>query len=464
MTDLWQLSASDITQAVRRREVSAVEVTEAHLARLNTVNPALNAVVRDCSDEARQSAKDIDAQLAVGQDPGPLCGVPVTIKENIDQQGHPTTNGTRLMRDLVATQDSPVTANLRRAGAVIVGRTNTPAFSLRWFTNNALHGQTLNPRDSRITPGGSSGGAASAVAAGICAIGHGTDIAGSIRYPAYACGLQGLRPTLGRVPAFNASGAERHIGAQLMAVSGPIARSIADLRLGLSAMMVADPRDPWHVPAPLNGEAYPKRAALCMAPDDMPVAPEVQAALRHAANALQAAGWLVQDRPCPPMRPAAAINEQLWMAEMRFGAGDMVEREAEPDSLFVYRQMTARAAPLSLDSLVNALQQRASLLREWLLFLHDTPVLLCPVSGELPFRQQQDVSSEAAFEAIMEAQLTQRALPTLGLPGLSVTTGSAGQIPVGVQLIGSKFREDVLLDAGAVIEAASPPITVVDPQ
>ena len=135
-------------------------------------------------------------------------------------------------------------SNLEKSGAIIIGRTNTPAFSLRWFTRNTLHGHTLNPINKNITPGGSSGGAAAAVAAGIGSIGHGTDIAGSIRYPAYACGVHGLRPSLGRVPAHNFSGPDRFIGGQLMAVSGPIARSIEDLKVSFNAMSRPDSFDP----------------------------------------------------------------------------------------------------------------------------------------------------------------------------------------------------------------------------
>ncbi len=150
-------------------------------------------------------AAAVDAAIARGDDPGPLAGVPVTVKVNIDQEGFATTNGLKLQRDAIATTNSPVIDNLRKAGAVILGRTNCPAFSYRWFTTNLVHGDTKNPRDPGITPGGSSGGAASAVAAGIGHIAHGTDIAGSIRYPAYACGVHGLRPTVGRIAAFNAS-------------------------------------------------------------------------------------------------------------------------------------------------------------------------------------------------------------------------------------------------------------------
>jgi amidase len=463
MSDLWRLSAAQIARAVRNHEVSAVKVTQAHLDRLQAVNPAINAVVQDCADEALIAAAAVDTRLAAGEDPGPLAGVPVTIKVNVDQAGHATTNGLRILKDLVAQQDSPVVANLRRAGAIIVGRTNTPAFSLRWFTRNDLHGQTLNPRNRSITPGGSSGGAAAAVASGICAIGHGTDIAGSIRYPAYACGLHGLRPSLGRVPAYNASAPDRFIGAQLMAVSGPIARTVEDVALAFQAMAAADPRDPWYTPAPLDGAPYPRRAALTLAPDDMPVDTRVRDALIRAAKALEDAGWEVEEVPCPPMRAAAAVNATLWMADTRLAAEEMIAREAEPDSQFVFRQMSLAAGPIDLDSVMRALQTRASLVRQWELFLNRYPVLLCPVSGDLPFDQQLDVRSESAFAAVYEAQLTQRGLPVMGMPALSLATGYADGRPVGVQLVSARFREDILLAVGATLEAAGHRPGVSDP-
>ena len=464
MSHLWQLSASEIANAVRSKKLSAVEVTKAHLDRLHAVNPVLNAVVQEFPEEALAEALAVDNKIAKGENPGPLCGVPVTTKVNVDQKGHATTNGLKMLKDLIATNDSPVVSNIRKAGGVIIGRTNTPAFSLRWFTKNDLHGQTLNPRDKEITPGGSSGGASAAVASGICAVGHGTDIGGSIRYPAYACGLHGLRPTLGRIPAYNASGPERHIGAQIMAVSGPIARTIADLEISLQAMATEDPRDPWWVPAPLDLGPFPKRAALTIAPEGMPVADEVKAAVIDAANRLEADGWEVEEVPCPPMRLAADINAQLWMAEMRYAAEGMIASEAEADSIFVFQQMTNRSAAINIDGLLDALQTRATLVREWQIFMQKYPVLICPVSGQLPFAQQQDVSSEGAFEAIMESQLPQLALPTLGLPGLTVSTGLAGKTPAGVQLIGGRYREDVLLAAGAAIERAGTPPSPVDPQ
>ncbi len=463
MAELWELSAAEIAKKVREASVSAAEVARAHLARIDAINPAINAIVQDCRDEALANAAAIDAAIARGEDPGPLAGMPVTIKVNVDQKGYATTNGLKLLKHAIAQQDSPVVANIRRAGGVIVGRTNTPAFSLRWFTTNDLHGQTLNPRNAAITPGGSSGGAAAAVAAGMCAIGHGTDIAGSIRYPAYACGLHGLRPTPGRIPAWNASAPDRFIGAQIMAVSGPIARSMDDIELALRAMSAPDLRDPWFAPVPLDPAPFEKRAALAPAPEGMAVSAEIRAALAQAARILEDAGWTVEETPPPPIREAARINATLWMAETRFGAEEMIEREGERDSQFVFRLMREDAGPIDLDSVMEALQRRATLARQWELFLQRHTLLICPVSATLPFDQQQDVRSDRDFADVLEAQLLQRALPALGLPAMSVATGMAAGRPVGVQLVAGRFREDILIAAGRALEAGGHRPAVAEP-
>ncbi len=457
MAELWRLSASDLAALVKSRKVSAREAAESVLGRLAEANPKINAVVMEMPEEALEAAGQVDAKLARGEDPGPLAGVPITIKVNVDQAGYATTNGLRIQRDLKAKTDSPVVANLRKAGAVIVGRTNTPAFSLRWFTRNGLHGHTRNPWDRSITPGGSSGGASAAVAAGIGAIAHGTDIAGSIRYPAYACGIHGLRPTLGRVPAVNFTGADRHIGGQLMAVSGPLARTVGDLRLALHAMAAEDVRDPWWTPVPLDLGPAPKRAALAVAPDGMSVAPEVEKALRDAAKRLQAAGWEVVETGCPPLRKPAELQLMLWLAEFRRTAAQAVRDEADPDASFVYQQMEGICPEPTLNAMLDALQQRMVLAREWYLFLKEYAVLLCPVSGELPFPDLLDVASPAAFRRVFEAQLPQVGLPFMSLPGLTVSTGLVGSVPVGVMLVAGRYREDLLLAAGEAIERGGVP-------
>lgn len=463
MTDFWRLPATEIATLVRMRKASATEVARDALKRLESANPAINAVVDHRPEETQAEAARIDAAIARGEDPGPMAGVPVTIKVNVDQTGYATTNGLRLQKELVAKQDNPVVANLRKAGAVVVGRTNTPAFSLRWFCRNGIHGHTRNPWNPAITPGGSSGGAAAAVAAGIGAVGHGTDIGGSIRYPAYACGVHGIRPTLGRVPAWNASGAERHIGGQLMAVSGPIARTIDDLRLSFAAMAARDIRDPWWVDVPLQGPPAPKRAALCVRPEGLATVPEVEAALRDAARRLEAAGWVVEETALPPLREPAQLQAMLWLAESRRGLNAALHQESDPDASFVFAQMEALCPPPDLNTFMDGLQRRAGFVRQWMEFFERYPIAISPVSAELPFPDLLDVESEAAFRRVMEAQLTQVGLPLMGLPGLTVTTGLVGRVPVGVQLLAGRYREDLLFEAGAAIEAAGVPATPVDP-
>lgn len=464
MSELWRLSAVELAARIRRRDVSAVEATQSALARLQAVNPLINAVVDHRPDDALAQAAEVDRALARGEDPGALAGVPVTVKVNVDQAGYATTNGVTLQKDVVASVNNPVVDNLRRAGAVIIGRTNTPAFSLRWFTGNRLHGDTLNPRNPSLTPGGSSGGAASAVAAGIGHLAHGTDIAGSIRYPAYACGVHGLRPSLGRVAAFNAALPERTIGGQVTAVSGPLARSIADLRLGLAAMAAPDPRDPWWVPAPLTGPAAPRRAALCLSPDGMDTEPAVVKALQDAARRLSEAGWAVDTvDQVPPLREAADLQIRMWMADGYEGMVEAARKEGDRGALTALEGQRARVADMDMAKFSAVLTRRATLTRLWELFLAQYPVLLLPVSAELPFTDNLDLQGDAAYERVWRAQMAQIGLPFMGLPGLSVAMGSAGDRPVGVQVVAGRYREDLCLAAGEAIEAAGPTVTLAEP-
>jgi len=457
MTDPIHLSAVAQARAIREGDLGAEELLLATLARIEAVNPRLNAIVARMDAEALATARAIDAARAAGEALPPMAGVPVTVKVNVDQRGQATTNGLRRQAGLIAAEDNPVVTNLRRAGAVIVGRTNTPAFSLRWFTRNSLHGATVNPHDPALTPGGSSGGAGVAVAAGMGAIAHGTDIAGSIRYPAYACGVHGLRPTLGRVAAFNATAGDRHIGGQLMAVSGPLARSLPDLRLALAAMAAPDLRDPWWMPVPLDGPPAPRRIALIEAPDGMAVAPRVREALRAAADRFAAAGWEVDTPSPPPMAEGMAVQIALWMADMRRIEASVIA-EDDPDARFVYDQFCRISPPLSADGLMDALRARSRLVRLWRQFLSDWPVMLCPVSGEAPFPDHLDTQAPHAFDRVIAAQMPQIVPPLMGLPGLAVTTDLTGPTPMGVQLLAAPFREDLLLAAGEVVALDVPVI------
>jgi amidase len=464
--ELWRLSATQVAALVHARQVSALEVAHAAIARLQQVNPQLNAIVEHRPDEVLAQARAVDQAIARGDNPGPLAGVPVTTKVNVDQAGYATTNGLTSQRDLVAKTGSPVTDSLMQAGAVLLGRTNTPAFSYRWFTSNRLHGVTRNPRDAALTPGGSSGGAAAAIASGMGHLAHGTDIAGSIRYPAYACGVHGLRPSFGRVAAWNASaGVDRAIGAQLMAVSGPIARSIDDLRLGLQVMARPDARDPWWVPAPLIGADAPRRAVVCLRPDGMQTHPAVCAALLDAAARLRDAGWSVDEvESLPPLKEAVELQIALWMGDGYQAMVEAAQREGDVGAITALAGQAQRVQSMQLSDFSTALSRRLGIARAWQLFLEQHPVVLLPVSAELPFENDLDLQGPAAYERVWEAQLTMIALPLTGLPALTVSTSLVGRAPVGVQIVAGRFREDLCLAAGAAIEARGVPLAPVDPQ
>jgi amidase len=464
MTELWRLSATELARLIRTRKVSAREAAEAALQRLDNVNPSINAIVEHRPDLVREQADRIDRMVARGEDPGPLAGVPVTVKVNTDQAGFATTNGTRLQKDLVAHTNSPAVDNLVRAGAVLLGRSNAPAFALRWFTGNLIHGNTHNPRDPSLTPGGSTGGGAAAVASGIGHLAVGTDIGGSLRYPAYACGVHGLRPTLGRVPAYNASSPERAIGPQLMSATGPIARTIEDLRVALMAMSASDPRDPWWVPAPLEGPAVPLHAAMCLRPGGLQIAKEVEATVLDAGRRLSIAGWRVEEiEETPPLHDAAEVQEALWLGDGFAELEAAAAREGDPGALATVAAVRAKAKTFPADVVARSLVRRATLTREWLLFLTKYPVLLLPVSAELPFPDGLDLQGEAGFQRVWQAQYILRALPTMGLPGLTVSTNLVGSVPVGVQIVAGHYREDLCLLAGKAIEARGTPPSPIDP-
>ena len=306
--ELWRWLAGDLAKAICKRQISSREAVTSCLARLEQVNPRINAVVDVMADDALAAADHADKVIARGEAVGPLHGVPVTIKINVDCVGRATTNGVIAFKDRIAETDSPPVANWRKAGAIVLGRTNVPSFSARFFTDNALYGRTLNPWDVARTPGGSSGGAAAAVATGIGPLAHGNDRAGSIRYPAFACGVAGLRPTIGVVPTFESTEmADPTITTQLTHVQGPLARSVGDVRLGFLAMAGHDSRDPWWVPAELNaGTAVGSvRVAMLAHTSGTEIDQAIYATIRDAARWLEDAGYRVEEATPPRLEEAA---------------------------------------------------------------------------------------------------------------------------------------------------------------
>jgi amidase len=477
MTDeLWRWDATALAEGIRTRKISAREAVDACLARMAVVNPQLNAVTFDLSESARTAADRADAIVAHTKshaDLGPLHGVPVTIKENVDQEGCPTTNGVVAYKDMIASADSPPVANWKKAGAIIIGRTNTPGFSFRLDTVNDLRGRTFSPWSPTHTPGGSSGGAAAAVAAGIAPLAHGNDIAGSVRYPSYCTGLAGIRPSFGRVPAWNPSQtAERVIAAQLMSVQGVLARTVRDVRLGLATMAAPDPRDPWWTPVPLDGPplAQPMRVAVVREASDLGGAtpsPAIAAALDLAAHALADAGYTIVDNKTPGFTQAAALWFDMFIPEfLQFMHPDF-ERYGDNGLRTAMRFMVDNAADCGSTAHLKALAERSRLIRAWHLFLQETPLVLAPICTELPYTHGFDIESAARTAEVWRQCATLMGVPVLGLPGMAVPTGIAEGLPVGVQIVGPRFREDLTLAAAEAVESRLNPartLTPIDPR
>jgi len=452
----WQWSAVDTAAAIRSGAISAVETVEAHLERMHAVNPRLNAVVVDLGDDALKAAHAADKQRAKGGELGLLHGVPVTIKENVDYEGRPNFNGVPANKDLVAPSDSPVVRNLKKAGAIVIGLTNTPEFSFRGFTDNPLHGLTLNPWNPDITCGGSSGGAGSAVAAGIGTIAHGNDIGGSLRWPAHCNGVATIKATQGRIPAFNASAtAERPMLAHLMSAQGPLARHVGDVRLALEVMSQRDPRDPWWVPAPLVGPKPkgPIKVALAKIPEDMKVDPAVSAALRQAADHLERSGYRVSEVEVPDINGVwqtwcdIITNETMVMQE----AG-MLKVTSE-DFHKAWNGMKSKANGLDLKAWMQATAARNGHIRAWQLFFEEYPVVLAPTTVQpTPGPRDDTVSAERVQQIFWGEIRFISAINVLGLPGAVVPVAVHDGKPIGVQLIAGRYREDLALDAAAAIE------------
>ncbi|MBB3084511.1 amidase family protein [Geodermatophilus sabuli] len=468
--DLWRWSATQLAHGIATGQVSAREVVQSCLDRIDAVNPRLNALIEVRPEEALEAADAADRETASGAELGPLHGVPVAIKVNSDQVGHATTNGVAAFKDNVASTDSPHVANLRQSGAILLGRSNTPAFSYRWFTNNDLHGRTLNPWDAARTPGGSSGGASSAVASGMVPIAHGNDIGGSVRYPAYACGVVGLRPTVGRVAGlYGPEGADPALSVQSMLVQGPLARSVADTRLALRGMTGADPRDPFHVPgAPAAPAAErPFRIAVVRDHGVATPTPAVDDALDRAASWLGDAGYVVEEVELPLLAEAYRLWYLLCMEEFRQimplveEVGDEGMKKAAEGYYAVSAEWWGERP--GLTDYMNGYARRGTLIRQLGEFMQRFSTVLLPVSAEQAFEQDADIASVESMRRVMAAQASMMAIPVLGFPALSVPTGITDGLPAGVQLLGRRFGEDGILDAAEVIEARAGTFTPIDP-
>jgi Asp-tRNA(Asn)/Glu-tRNA(Gln) amidotransferase A subunit family amidase len=459
MPELTFLSAVCMSEQIRQKKLSAVELVEAHLTRIEELNPRLNAFVHIDAAGARRQARIADAAVRNGKELGVLHGVPLSIKSSVEVAGLRWEAGTKLRAGIVGERDAPLVARLRQAGAIILGVTNAPELLMAWETDNLLYGRTNNPWDLTRTPGGSSGGEAAAIAAGMSAGGVGSDGGGSIREPAHFSGICGLKPTPGRIPAtghFPAS-----VGPfALLGVVGPLARNMDDLRILFEVMQGPDDGDPAATPVPLRwpGRDDLKRIRIGYFEDDgrTPVTPETRAAVRTAGEALQRAGFQVE-----PFRPEGLeLARQLWWDLFGIAGGMMLgpmtrgrEDDLSPMLKEFCRGVAAQPSHTG-QSLLDTWIQRDQLRMQVFAQMRDYPVLLCPVASIPAFRHgERSWQVEGKTVRYLEAWSYTEWFNLLGTPAVAVPVGkSPDGLPIGVQIVARPWEEELVISVAAALE------------
>jgi Asp-tRNA(Asn)/Glu-tRNA(Gln) amidotransferase A subunit family amidase len=461
MSDFTFLSASQIAEQIRLKRVSPVETIKAHFARIEKLNPKINAFVQLNEESALTQARDAEAAVMQGRNLGPLHGVPISIKSSIDAAGMRCEAGTKLRAGHVASTDAPLVTRLRHAGAIVLGMTNAPELLMAWETDNLLYGRTNNPWDLSRTAGGSSGGEAAAIASGCSAGGVGSDGGGSIRVPAHFCGICGLKPTPGRIPATGHY--PQSVGPfALLGVVGPMARTVPDLKLMFEAMQGLDIGDPGASPVPVHWPSASelKKVRIGYFEDDgrTPVTPETQAAVRQAAEALRSQGIEVQ-----PFRPANLEKiRQVWW-KFFGGAGGMLlgpmtrGREADLSPILKeFNGWVAAEEPHTAQSLLDAWIERDLLRIQIFEKMEKFPVLLCPVASIPAFRHgERSWQVEGKTVRYLDAWSYCEWFNLLGMPGGVVPmTKSLEGLPIGVQIVARPWEEELVLAILQVIEEA----------
>ncbi len=476
MTALNELSLRETVARVRRREVSATEVTRAALARIAAVEPALGAFLTVCEPQALAAAAAVDRALAAGEDPGPLAGAAVALKDNICTAGIRTTAGSRMLERFVPAYDATVAARLRAAGAVLVGKCNLDEFAMGSSTENSALGVTRNPWDPERVPGGSSGGSAAAVAACECHAALGTDTGGSIRLPAGFCGVVGLRPTYGRVSRFGVIAY-----ASSLDQVGPIARDVADAALVLAAIAGPDPRDATSAPhplPPLDGLDGPVRGLRLGLPREYFVEgmqPAVETAVRAAVRVLEGLGAVVEPVSLPHTEHAVATYYLVATAEassnlarydgVRYGLrvpaaslGEMYEAtRAAGFGAEVTRRIMLGTYVLSKGYYdawyLKAQQVRTLIRRDFEAAFARCDALVTPVAPTTAFRRGERLADPLTMylSDIFTISVNLAGLPALVLP---CGVDEAG-LPIGLQIVGRPFDEPTVLRTAAAYEGAT---------
>lgn len=448
MDELIYKPATMLAEAIRQKEVSSVEVVEACLQRIEAVNPKLNAVVQLAADTARAQAQQADAALARGDIKGPLHGVPMTIKDSLDTAGVISTGGTKGRASFVPTEDATVVARLRAAGAILLGKTNTPEFTLSFETTNLLYGRTSNPYDLSRTSGGSSGGAAAIIAAGGSPFDIGSDYGGSIRLPAHCCGVAGIKPTSGRVPR---TGHIFPFGGILDSFQqlGPMARAVDDLKLLLPLIAGPDWIDPAIVPMPLGNPDAVQLKSLRVAfhTDNGVLTPthETASVIRKAATILADEGMLVEEARPNGIEESYETVQALWGADGRASVRRLLQEAGTTKHSFPWLSTAQAVSADQLDALiVKWYRVRSTMLS----FFRDYEVILCPANAYPALSHGSMNEDLQAFSYTMTYNLT-------GWPGAVVRGGTSPEgLPIGVQIVAQPWREDVALAVAEYLENA----------
>jgi len=466
MDKLCTLSATDLAALIAGRQVTSREVVEAHLARIDEVNGAVNAITVVLAQPALEAADAADAAVAsrARGAGGALHGVPFTVKENIDCAGSATTHGVPRLERSMPLRDAPVVARMKAAGAIPIARTNLSEFALRIAAVNPLRGATLNPWNPKMTPGGSSGGDAAALATGMTPFGLGNDLGGSLRNPAYCCGVAALKPTTGRIPrAGSIPPQDFGWSMQTMAVDGPMARSVDDLRLGLEVLAGRDVRDPRSVDAPLRGPAPAAlRAALVTRFPGVELPSETVAEVTRAGRLLAAAGWEVEEAEPPELGLVTATWLDLLSIDLRVMMPDlrpMVSRALYDYVAAVCDMSAGRDAP---NSELHATRSR--LIRLWSEFFVRYPVVVGPTWTQLPWAVDADLVPGSGPRRVYDTVRFITPGNLLGIPSVALPTGAAGGLPTGIQVYADLWREDLCLEAAAIVEAGVDTPAPIDPR
>lgn len=459
--ELWRKSAGELAQLIRQRDVSSREVVDAHIDRIGEANPAVNAITVVLADTARAAADKADPS----EPTGPFHGVPFTIKENIDCTGSATTQGVPALVDALPPVDSPTVTKMKGAGAIPLARTNLPEFGLRISTDNPLRGRTNNVWDPTLTAGGSSGGEAVAIATGMSPIGLGNDIGGSLRNPAFCNGICSLKPTRGRVARADSLPPEDPgLSAQLMAVGGPLARRVADLKTALGVLAGYDPRDPGSVPAALEGPPPARRvAALVTELPGGPIGATVADAIAKTGKALEDAGWdVVVANP-----PELQLVSDLWAHTLSFDLEFTLPLLAgflSPEANGLLERLISSYPSSTMPPQLANLERRR-LERLWAAFFVEHPVVVGPTWANEPFKHDADLDPDIGVETATDRLRFITPGNVLGLPSVCVPTGVTDDgLAAGVQIYADKWREDLALEAAQAVEDRLGIITPTDPR